>query len=72
MRAEEDHPKLIMVDLLHDRRTLSDKPGYDYIAQGRHHRLIGEPDGKPVQVPRGLAGIDPWAAHGRGFALVIA
>jgi CoA:oxalate CoA-transferase len=53
---------------------LSDKPGYDYIAQAVAGitGVIGEPDGKPAQVPIAIgdASTGVAAAMAVGFALV--
>src|SRR5258708_23077720 len=53
---------------------LSEKPGYDYIAQALAGitGVIGEPDGKPAQVPVAIgdASTGVAAAMAGGFALV--
>jgi CoA:oxalate CoA-transferase len=70
------NPKLIMCSISFAGQTgpLSDKPGYDYIAQALAGitGVIGEPDGKPAQVPVAIgdASTGVAAAMAVGFALV--
>jgi CoA:oxalate CoA-transferase len=70
------NPKLIMCSISFAGQTgpLSDKPGYDYIAQALAGitGVIGEPDGKPAQVPLAIgdASTGVAAAMAVGFALV--
>ena len=70
------NPKIIMCSISFAGQSgpLSDKPGYDYIAQALAGitGVIGEPDGKPAQVPiaigDGSTGVA--AAMAVGFALL--
>jgi CoA:oxalate CoA-transferase len=68
------NPKLIMCSISFAGQTgpLSDKPGYDYIAQALAGitGVIGESDGKPVPVAIGDASTGVAAAMAVGFALV--
>jgi CoA:oxalate CoA-transferase len=70
------NPKLIMCSISFAGQTgpLSDKPGYDYIAQALAGitGVIGDPDGKPAQVPVAIgdASTGVAAAMAVGFALV--
>jgi CoA:oxalate CoA-transferase len=70
------NPKLIMCSISFAGQTgpLSDKPGYDYIAQALAGitGVIGEPDGKPAQVPVAVGDASTGVAAGMavGFALV--
>jgi CoA:oxalate CoA-transferase len=70
------NPKLIMCSISFAGQTgpLSDKPGYDYIAQALAGitGVIGEPDGKPSQVPIAIgdASTGVAAAMAVGFALL--
>jgi CoA:oxalate CoA-transferase len=70
------NPKLIMCSISFAGQSgpLSDKPGYDYIAQAMAGitGLIGEPDGRPAQVPVAIgdASTGVAAAMAVGFALL--
>ncbi|WJR77418.1 CoA transferase [Bradyrhizobium sp. NP1] len=70
------NPKLIMCSISFAGQTgpLSDKPGFDYIAQAFAGitGVIGEPDGKPAQVPVAIgdASTGVAAAMAVGFALL--
>jgi crotonobetainyl-CoA:carnitine CoA-transferase CaiB-like acyl-CoA transferase len=70
------NPELIMCSISFAGQTgpLSDKPGYDYIAQALAGitGVIGESDGKPAQVPVAIgdASTGVAAAMAVGFALV--
>jgi CoA:oxalate CoA-transferase len=70
------NPKLIMCSISFAGQSgpLSDKPGYDYIAQALAGitGVIGEPDGRPAQVPvaMGDASTGVAAAMAIGFALL--
>ena len=70
------NPRLIMCSISFAGQTgpLSDKPGYDYIAQALAGitGVIGEPDGKPAQVPIAIgdASTGVAAAMAVGFALL--
>ncbi len=70
------NPKLIMCSISFAGQTgpLSDKPGYDYIAQALAGitGLIGEPEGRPAQVPIAIgdASTGVAAAMAVGFALL--
>jgi CoA:oxalate CoA-transferase len=70
------NPKIIMcsISLAGQSGPLSDKPGYDYIAQALSGitGVIGEPDGKPAQVPVAIgdAATGIAAAMAVGFALL--
>jgi CoA:oxalate CoA-transferase len=70
------NPKLIMCSISFAGQTgpLSDKPGYDYIAQALAGitGVIGEPDGRPAQVPVAIgdASTGVAAAMAVGFALL--
>lgn len=70
------NPRLIMCSISFAGQTgpLSDKPGYDYIAQALAGitGVIGEPDGKPSQVPIAIgdASTGVAAAMAVGFALL--
>jgi len=73
---KEINPKLIMCSISFAGQTgpLSDKPGYDYIAQALAGitGLIGEPEGRPAQVPIAIgdASTGVAAAMAVGFALL--
>jgi CoA:oxalate CoA-transferase len=68
--------KIIMCSISFAGQTgpLSDKPGYDYIAQALSGitGVIGEPDGKPAQVPIAIGDTSTGvaAAMAVGFALL--
>ena len=70
------NPKLIMCSISFAGQSgpLSDKPGYDYIAQALAGitGVIGEPDGRPAQVPVAIgdASTGVAAAMAIGFALL--
>ncbi|WP_426434728.1 CaiB/BaiF CoA transferase family protein [Bradyrhizobium genosp. P] len=70
------NPKLIMCSISFAGQTgpLSDKPGFDYIAQAFAGitGVIGDPDGKPAQVPIAIgdASTGVAAAMAVGFALL--
>ena len=70
------NPKLIMCSISFAGQSgpLSDKPGYDYIAQALAGitGVIGEPEGKPAQVPVAIgdASTGVAAAMAVGFALL--
>ncbi len=70
------NPRLIMCSISFAGQTgpLSDKPGYDYIAQALAGitGLIGEPEGRPAQVPIAIgdASTGVAAAMAVGFALL--
>jgi len=70
------NPKIIMCSISFAGQSgpLSDKPGYDYIAQALAGitGVIGEPDGKPAQVPVAIgdASTGVAAAMAVGFALL--
>jgi crotonobetainyl-CoA:carnitine CoA-transferase CaiB-like acyl-CoA transferase len=70
------NPKLIMCSISFAGQTgpLSDKPGYDYIAQALAGitGLIGEPEGRPAQVPIAIGDTSTGvaAAMAVGFALL--
>ncbi len=70
------NPKIIMCSISFAGQSgpLSDKPGYDYIAQALAGitGVIGEPDGKPAQVPIAIgdASTGVAAAMAVGFALL--
>jgi CoA:oxalate CoA-transferase len=70
------NPKLIMCSISFAGQTgpLSDKPGYDYIAQALAGitGVIGDPEGKPAQVPVAIgdASTGVAAAMAVGFALL--
>jgi CoA:oxalate CoA-transferase len=70
------NPKIIMCSISFAGQTgpLSDKPGYDYIAQALAGitGVIGEPDGRPAQVPIAIgdASTGVAAAMAVGFALL--
>ena len=70
------NPKIIMcsISLAGQSGPLSDKPGYDYIAQALSGitGVIGERDGKPAQVPVAIgdAATGLAAAMAVGFALL--
>jgi CoA:oxalate CoA-transferase len=70
------NPKIIMcsISLAGQSGPLSGKPGYDYIAQALSGitGVIGEPDGKPAQVPVAIgdAATGVAAAMAVGFALL--
>jgi CoA:oxalate CoA-transferase len=70
------NPKIIMCSISFAGQTgpLSDKPGYDYIAQALAGitGVIGEPDGKPAQVPIAIGDTSTGvaAAMAVGFALL--
>jgi crotonobetainyl-CoA:carnitine CoA-transferase CaiB-like acyl-CoA transferase len=70
------NPKIIMCSISFAGQSgpLSDKPGYDYIAQALTGitGVIGEPDGRPAQVPVAIgdASTGAAAAMAVGFALL--
>jgi CoA:oxalate CoA-transferase len=70
------NPKLIMCSISFAGQTgpLSDKPGFDYIAQAFAGitGVIGEPEGKPAQVPVAMGDVSTGiaAAMAVGFALL--
>jgi CoA:oxalate CoA-transferase len=70
------NPKLIMcsISLAGQTGPLSNKPGYDYIAQAYSGvtSLVGEPDRSPAQIPIAIGDVSTGisAAMAIGFALV--
>lgn len=70
------NPSLIMcsISFAGQRGPLSDKPGYDYIAQAYSGitSLVGEPDRSPSQIPIALGDVSTGvsAAMAVGFALL--
>lgn len=70
------NPNIVMCSISLGGQTgpLSEKPGYDYIAQALAGVtwLIGEPDGSPVQMPIAIGDVSTgvYAAMAVGFALL--
>jgi CoA:oxalate CoA-transferase len=69
------NPRLIMCSISFAGQTgpLSDKPGFDYIAQAFAGvtGVIGEPDGKPAQVPIAIGDVSTGVAAAMAVAFAL-